>query len=108
MQLYRNCLNKDPNNVAALNNLAWNLTQQENPSKRDIAEALQLAKRAAQLTGNGVATILDTLAQAQLRAGHKTNSIDTLKRAAQLAKRSRNQEQYDKIQSMIEKLRHSK
>ncbi len=107
IELYRVSLEKDPDNVAVLNNLAWNLTQKDTPGKEQVAEALRFAKRAADLTDHEVVSVLDTLARAQHLAGQNIACLRTLKRALTVAQRDGDQEKIDKIQLMIRKVSNS-
>lgn len=75
---YRAIIKIDEENLAALNNLAWDLLG-SNP-----AEALRLARRANHLSANSSVQVLDTLAMALLRTGHLEEARRTLVRAVEL------------------------
>jgi tetratricopeptide (TPR) repeat protein len=74
-ELYRKVLQRHPDHVAALNNLAWVLAH-ESPS----AEALQLVQRAILLAGP-IADLLDTRARAYLALGRAIEAIQDLEDA---------------------------
>ncbi|MCB1843425.1 MAG: PEP-CTERM system TPR-repeat protein PrsT [Halioglobus sp.] len=78
---YRAILSVDRDNVVALNNLAWYLL------KVDPKQALQYAERAAALSPQ-TASVLDTLAMAQLRNDKPVAARRTLHRALELAPES--------------------
>jgi putative PEP-CTERM system TPR-repeat lipoprotein len=70
----REILRVEPDNIVALNNLAWHLT------KDDPKQALVYAKRAVELAPES-SSVLDTLAIAQL----KNNDIDKARQSIDLA-----------------------
>jgi len=72
----RALLATDPEDVIALNNLAWVLLQHG-----DTLEALKFAKRAA-LLAPGEPRVLDTLGVAHLKAGDAKQALFALRRAA--------------------------
>lgn len=78
---YRTILASDRDNVVALNNLAWYLL------KVDARQALHYAEQAAVLSPQ-TASVLDTLAMAQLKNNNPTAARRTLQRALQLAPES--------------------
>lgn len=73
---YRDVLQREPNNVAALNNLAWTLAAQQDRS----AEALTLIQRAIDLVGP-MDELLDTRARIQFVAGNKDAGLRDLAEA---------------------------
>jgi protein O-mannosyl-transferase len=85
LQHYREALRLKPKWVEALNNLAWLLATHPNAKYRDGPEALRLASRVAELTGNKDAEALDTLAAAYAETGDFTNAVATLTRGLALA-----------------------
>ena len=78
---YRAIIAIDRDNVVALNNLAWHLL------KVNPAEALEYAERAAILSPQ-TASVLDTLAMAQLENGKPAAARRSIERALQLAPES--------------------
>ena len=77
---FRELLKKDPNNVVALNNLAW-LTRDQDPES-----ASALATRAAGLAPNS-SDVLDTLGWIKLKHGKAADSLALFKRAHDLRPR---------------------
>jgi tetratricopeptide (TPR) repeat protein len=77
---YRELLARNPENVVALNNLAWLLAVQEN--KGD--EALTLIEHALRLKGP-VAPLLDTQARVYLTLGQSEKSVSKLEEAIRQA-----------------------
>ena len=82
---YREALRLQPDLLDALNNLAWILATHKEPSLRNGAEALQLAERAATLSGTNDAAALDTLAAAYAEAGRFAEAVQTINKAAEAA-----------------------
>jgi tetratricopeptide (TPR) repeat protein len=72
-----------PDNASACNNLAWYLVTCPEPSVRDPARAVELAKRAVALAP-GEGTSWNTLGVAQYRAGDWNAAIDSLMRSLSL------------------------
>jgi Dolichyl-phosphate-mannose-protein mannosyltransferase len=82
---YRNALGMDPNNVVALNNLAWILATAEKPELRNGEEAVQLAGKAANLTEGRMPLFLGTLAAAYAQLGQFKDACDMANTARVLA-----------------------
>jgi tetratricopeptide (TPR) repeat protein len=74
--LYREALRRNPDSVRALNNLAWLLSTHPSDTIRDGVKAVELARKAAQLTERSDPSILDTLAAAHAEAGDFVNAIE--------------------------------
>jgi tetratricopeptide (TPR) repeat protein len=72
-RLNRRILELDPNNVIAINNLAWMLCEQPSPSPAAIKEALDLANRGLTLIPDYV-DLLDTRGVVNFRAGDLAKS----------------------------------
>ena len=66
-----------PNEVAVLNDTAWMLATCTDARIRDGAEAVELAERAANISGGRDATILGTLAAAYAEAGRFSEAVKT-------------------------------
>jgi tetratricopeptide (TPR) repeat protein len=83
IECYRQALTLRPDSAGVLNNLAWVLaTQGGSP---DATEAIQLARRACELTGYQDPGALDTLAAAYAAAGRFPEAIETLRKGIDLA-----------------------
>jgi tetratricopeptide (TPR) repeat protein len=67
-RLNRQILEMDPNNVIAINNLAWMLCEQASPSPEAMKEAMDLANRGVKLAPDYV-DLLDTRAVVYYRTG---------------------------------------
>jgi tetratricopeptide (TPR) repeat protein len=75
----------DPNHVPTLHRAAWLLATNRDAALRNPAEAVTLAERAARLTANQDASVLDCLAAAYAAAGRYSDAVDTATRAQRLA-----------------------
>ncbi|HET7528435.1 MAG TPA: XrtA/PEP-CTERM system TPR-repeat protein PrsT, partial [Burkholderiaceae bacterium] len=75
-QKYEEVLRIDPNNVLALNNLAWVLGQLKDP------QAIPVAERATALAPNS-ADVLDTLGMLHVQSGDAKTGLEMLERARQ-------------------------
>ena len=75
---YKRVLDIEPDNVTALNNLAWILTEQNNPKGVEYAEQ---AHRIAPMNAN----VLDTLGWSLARNGEPKRGVDLLRMAASIA-----------------------
>jgi tetratricopeptide (TPR) repeat protein len=82
---YRAALRLKPDFADALNELAWILATAPDSTLRSGAEAVQLAKRAGELTKNQQAAFLTTLSAACAEAGQFPDAIVAARRAGQLA-----------------------
>jgi len=87
---YRKVLEAAPDSVNPLNNLAWLLATNADPSVRNAHLAMQLAGRARMLTSAQDANVLDTLAAAYAAAGRFSDAVQTAKNALQLAESKSN------------------
>jgi tetratricopeptide (TPR) repeat protein len=83
---YRAALAAWPDSIEALNNLAWLLAANADASLRDGAEAVKLATRACELSGNREPLMLGTLAAAYAEAGRFSEAIATAEQAIALAR----------------------
>ena len=84
-QLYELALKRSPNSLRALNNLAWLLSTCPNASIRNGSQAVQIAKRAVQLSQARDPTILDTLACSYAEAAQFEQAVETATKAYELA-----------------------
>ena len=98
---YREALRLRPNYPKALNNLAWLLATHSDPRMRNGEEALQLARRASDLTGGKDAVDLDTLAAACAEAHQFGEAIKVAERAAAIAQSAGQNELARQIQTRL-------
>jgi tetratricopeptide (TPR) repeat protein len=91
----------DPLHVTAMNNLAWLLATSSEPSLRDGRKAVELARKAVQLTSGLSPQILDTLAAAYAEAGRFPEAIQTARRALELSIAQNNKPLADVIQNQL-------
>ena len=82
---YREALRLKPDFADALNELAWILATAPDPGLRSGTEAVQLAKRACELTQNRQAAFLTTLSAAYAETGRFPDAIATAQIAGKLA-----------------------
>ena len=81
---YRNTLRSAPKLFDAANNLAWILACHPDEKLRSTEEALALAQRLCQLSGEKNPQFLDTLGVAQANAGNFRDAIASAKKAIAL------------------------
>jgi tetratricopeptide (TPR) repeat protein len=74
-----------PDNARTLNNLAWLWATAPKEEWRDVAKALEYARRACERTGWEDAGTLDTLAVACAAAGHFEEAVRWQRKAVELA-----------------------
>ena len=82
---YREALRLKPDFADALNELAWILSTAPDSGLRSGTEAVQLAKRACELTQNRQAAFLTTLSAAYAETGRFPDAIATAQIAGKLA-----------------------
>jgi Flp pilus assembly protein TadD len=82
-------LRLDPANAMTMNNLAIILASGDDPAIRDPAGAIELAERAATLTGRSNPDILTTLARAHSAAGDNDKARAILDEVTALRQRQR-------------------
>jgi protein O-mannosyl-transferase len=90
-----------PNNIGALNNLAWALVTVNDISKRDANRAIEYARRACELTGDKEAGLLDTLAVAYAAGGRFEEAKATAEKALSIAKSSGRKDLASEIEKRI-------
>ena len=78
----------DPENVDALNRVAWVLATHPDPSVRNGSEALRFAQRACTLTKQQHAPSLNTLAAAHAENGQFPEAVQNMQRAIEVARAS--------------------
>ncbi|MDD5011956.1 MAG: tetratricopeptide repeat protein, partial [Phycisphaerae bacterium] len=82
--MYEKAAELDADNAEILNTLAWYLAVSNKAEIREPERAVELARRACELTNYSVAEILDTLAAAYAAAGDFDKAVETAEKAVQL------------------------
>jgi tetratricopeptide (TPR) repeat protein len=85
---YREAVRIRPQFRTAANNLAWLLATAPDPALRDPAAAVELAERAAALSAEPEAAVLDTLAVAYASAGRFDDAVTAGERAVRVSEAS--------------------
>ncbi len=81
LETYRRMMRVRPQDLVAINNVAWILATSRDASLRKPDEAIQLAKRVCDSTKNQFPPALDTLAAAYAAAGQFDEAIATAEQA---------------------------
>ena len=82
----REAVRRGGNDAQSLNLLARALATHPEDSVRSGAEAVQMAEKAASLTGSREPAVLDTLAAAYAEAGRFADAVGTARKALDLAR----------------------
>lgn len=82
---FREAIRLAPDKPAPLEGLAWVLTRHPDPKKRDVAQAISLLERAAQLTQYRAPKVLAKLAVAYAAAGRFDSAVNMQQKALDLA-----------------------
>ena len=90
-----------PKQIGFVNQLAWVLATCAEASVRNGAEAVELAQRAAQLSGGREPAILGTLAAAYAEAGRFPEAVQTARKALELATQQNKQALARSIQAKL-------
>ncbi|MGD0746001.1 MAG: tetratricopeptide repeat protein [Verrucomicrobiota bacterium] len=98
---FQKALQINPDYAEARNNLAWLLATCPQASLRNGNQAVALAQRANQLTGDGNPVVLCTLAAAYAEAGRFPEAVETAQRALQLAGTQSNPALADALRSQL-------
>jgi cytochrome c-type biogenesis protein CcmH/NrfG len=85
IDFYRRALNLNPRQLITLNNLAWILATNRDPRLRNGAEAVELARRASEISHYRYPRALGTLAAAYAEAGQFASAVTTAEEARALA-----------------------
>ncbi len=85
VQHYEEALKSQPGSILVQNNLAWLLATSADPTVRNGARAVELAERAARLTGGDDPVILHTLAAAYAENGQFSQAIAAAQEALKFA-----------------------
>jgi tetratricopeptide (TPR) repeat protein/4-amino-4-deoxy-L-arabinose transferase-like glycosyltransferase len=99
---YRAALAVRETYVPALRNLSLLLAFHPDPQRRDPAEAVRLAERAAALTNESSTSVLDALGAAYASAGRTEQALRVLRRAYELARESGQDGLAEKIRQRAE------
>ena len=99
---YQLALQIRPDFVEALNRLAWVLAICPQATLRNGSKAVELAQRADQLTGDGNAVVLCTLAAAYGEAGRFPEAVETAQHALKLAEAQSNAALADTLRSQLQ------
>jgi tetratricopeptide (TPR) repeat protein len=91
-----------PDWLELLNNLAWLLATNPDPNVRDGAQAVKLASRAAELTGQRHPGALDTLAAAHAEAGQFKEAVAAVEQGLKLAEAARDTGLADQLRARRE------
>jgi Flp pilus assembly protein TadD len=105
---YRKALELGSQRPITLNNLAWALASHPDPKIRNGKEAVELAEKACQLTGNQQPLFLGTLAAAYAEAGRFNEAVATAERARDLARTNGWEQIAQRNEQLLELYRASK
>jgi len=95
-------LKKDPDNTAALRDLAWLLATSPNPAVRNGPRAVELAQHACDLTHDQQSLFEGTLAAAYAEDGRFDDAVATAQKSAELAQQENNEALLEKSQELLE------
>jgi len=98
---WRKVLRAQPDFLPVLNQAAWVLATSREAAVRNGAEAVELAERAAEVSGRRQARILATLAASYAEAGQFPKAIETARQARELATRENNRQLAEGLDAMI-------
>ena len=90
-----------PEDASLLNDTAWMLATNPNASVRNGTEAVELARRAVQLTDSKDPVVLGTLASAYAEAGRFPEAVETARQAQRIASEQKLPALADLLQSRI-------
>jgi tetratricopeptide (TPR) repeat protein len=86
---YSELLRRDPNDLDALNNIAWIRATHADPRHRDGSQAVRLAERAVAGSREPMAVLYSTLAASYAEAGRFQDAVRAGARAVELARSER-------------------
>jgi len=89
---HQETLRKEPNNLDALNTLAWIMATHANAKLRNGRQAVIYAEKANALSSGQNIHVLDTLAAAYAEVGDFKKASDTARKGMQMAQRTQGQE----------------
>jgi tetratricopeptide (TPR) repeat protein len=90
VRAYEAALAAAPDDLTALNNIAWQRAAHPDEKIRDGAAAVKYAGRAAELSKHAEPSILDTLAAAYAQAGRFDDAVATAEKALAIARAAGN------------------
>ncbi|HUA39785.1 MAG TPA: tetratricopeptide repeat protein [Candidatus Sulfopaludibacter sp.] len=102
IQQFQQVLKLDPFHITAQNDLAWILATSPDASLRNGSKAVEVARRAVQLSAGTSPQILDTLAAAYAEAGQFPEAITTARQALDLSVAQSNKTLTGLIQNQIQ------
>lgn len=105
---YHAVLGNEPDSMMALNNLAWILATNPDPTVRNGAKAINYARRACDLTNFRITIPLGTLAAAYAEAGQFTEAVATAEKACHLASEAHEATLLQRNQQLLELYRSGK
>jgi tetratricopeptide (TPR) repeat protein len=105
---YGEILRRSPDDLDALNNVAWIRATHADPGHRDGAEAVRLAERARDKSPEPVAVLYSTLAAAYAEAGRFPEAVSACERAIELAKGAGDPRQADTFLRQLARYRENK
>lgn len=108
IRVNREILERDPNDITALNALAWTLSVSRTDELRDGKAALTLAERAYKLTRGQDLAVLDTLAAAYAENGRFDKAAGVLNEAFKIARTTQSKSVASAIERQIELYRQHK
>ena len=97
----RETIRTKPDDAALLNDTAWMLATNPNASVRNGTEAVELARRAVQLTDSKEPLMLATLAAAYAEAGRFPEAVEAAQQAQRIASQQKLPALADLLQSRI-------
>lgn len=99
---FRAAIRVRPDHAAALNDLAWILATERDPSVRNVPEAIRLATRACEVSSRTNAACLDTLGTAFSETGRYAAAIQVTQEAATIAATAGQEKLAHQIQSHLQ------
>jgi tetratricopeptide (TPR) repeat protein len=99
---FNSALKIDPNDAGANNNLAYALISRPGIEKNDITRAVELARRAAELTEYRNPEILETLADCYSKDGKSDLAVQTAEKALELALAADNKQLVESIRGKLQ------
>jgi tetratricopeptide (TPR) repeat protein len=98
---YREILRGSPDDLDALNNIAWIRATCDSARSRDGAEAVRLAERARDRCPRPMAVLYSTLAAAYAEAGRFPEAIRAGERAVELARAEQQPQQAERYAQQL-------